>query len=347
MRGRARWSAGAVVGLVLAGLGPPALAEATAPVPAPALAEASATAEAAPGRSAARYVAMGDSYSSGLGTFVYDPQTTTADNQCRRSPLAYGPLLSYADPRLRPLRFVACSGATTSDFLTANSDQAGEPAQLAALRRTTRTVSLTVGGNDLGFAGVAGACVQSSQTTGFGCSRSPALNAVVAARLAALAGAGQAPAPDGSAIVAIARLLADIGERAPRAEIFLAGYPELFGDDRADYRADPTAPSQASCLVNPLVNARVDYADAQWFNQATQQLNGVLRAAVERAEDAGVEATYVSAGTFDGHGLCDQGTAWIQPVLLGSGGQPLPESLHPTAQGQVSGYARAFRRAGI
>jgi hypothetical protein len=333
--------------LVLTGLLGLALAGSAVPTVTHAAMSENPPAAAASGPRAG-YVAKGDSYSSGQGSFVYFPETDTATNQCHRSPLAYGPVLSYRDRDLRRLSFVACSGAVTGDLYAQNHAYPGEPAQLSALRRSTRTVSLTIGGNDLGFAEVAGACVQSPlQPAGFGCSRSPALNGLVAARLAALAGTGQAPAPDGTPIVAVAKVLRDIDQRAPRAEIFLAGYPELFGDDRRDFADDPTAPSQDSCVVNALAGARVDYADAQWFNATTRSLNRILRRAVRQARAAGASVTYVSASTFARHGLCDRRTAWIQPVLIDSAGQVLPESLHPTVRGQISGYARAFRRAGI
>jgi len=289
---------------------------------------------------------MGDSYSSGEGTFVYLPGTDTATNQCHRSPLAYGPRLSARHRTLRPLTFVACSGATTRDLYAANSSFVGERAQLAALRRSTRTVTLTIGGNDIGFAQVVGACVQSVQTARFGCSRNPALRAVVAARLAALAGRSPGVAANGSPITAIEQVLRDISARSPRARIYLAGYPELFGLARSDFAADPAAPSRRSCLVNPTVGARVDYRDARWLNRSTRKLNRVLRAAVRETRADGVRATYVSPSTFDGHGLCDRSRPWIQPVLVGSTG-PLRESLHPTARGYRLGYARAFRRAGL
>lgn len=78
-----------------------------------------------------RYVALGDSYSSGNGT-------TGATGDCRRSPRAYGPLLAES---LDAAEFThaACSGATTDDVR-------GE--QLQAVASTTTLVTLTIGGND-------------------------------------------------------------------------------------------------------------------------------------------------------------------------------------------------------
>ena len=69
-----------------------------------ALALAAATA------AAQKYVALGDSYSSGVGTRTY------FDTTCSRSVYAYPYLISQqrADTQLT---FAACSGATTSDVL--------------------------------------------------------------------------------------------------------------------------------------------------------------------------------------------------------------------------------------
>lgn len=70
---------------------------------------------------------------------------------------------------------------------------------------------------------------------------------------------------------------------------------------------------------------------------------------------AGPWATYVDPTTFAGHGLCTD-SPWLNPVQAsitfdGSGRatavQPSPGSLHPTAEGQESGYENAFTAAGL
>ena len=292
------------------------------------------TASAAP-RPARGYVAMGDSFSSGEGTGVYDASSNNDGNNCHRSPLAYGPLLRAENTRLRPLSFVACSGATTQDFYKASTTDLREGPQLGALKKNTRVVTLTIGGNDAVFAPVAKACVQSTNTPGFGCSLNPQLNALISARLNALGGG---TGPTDPSIVPIKQILADIAVKSPRAEIYLAGYPELFGNDKADVTADQSAPSGTSCTVYPPLAGRVDYADTQWINLRTQQLNALFQTAVGEAVADGVKATYVAPTGFAGHGLCDSATPWLRPVVTGAGGIQ-PESLHPTAAGQESYYA--------
>ena len=107
---------------------------------------------AAPAAAAgARYVALGDSYSSGVGSGSY----ISSSGSCLRSTLAYSQLWANAHA---PSSYVsvACSGAKTTD-VTAT--------QLSALSPATTLVSITIGGNDLNFAGVMEDCVLYSTTT--------------------------------------------------------------------------------------------------------------------------------------------------------------------------------------
>ncbi|CAL9375512.1 SGNH/GDSL hydrolase family protein [Streptomyces sp. enrichment culture] len=97
------------------------------------------------------YVALGDSYSSGVGAGAYD----TASGSCKRTPRAY-PALWAAANAPSSFAFTACSGAKTTD-VTAG--------QLGPLNSGTDLVSLTVGGNDAGFADVMTTCVLQSEAT--------------------------------------------------------------------------------------------------------------------------------------------------------------------------------------
>lgn len=92
-----------------------------------------------------RYVALGDSYSSGVGSGSY----TASSGSCLRSTLAYTQLWASAHSPASYLS-VACSGAKTTD-VTAN--------QVSSLSSATTLVSITIGGNDVNFAGVMQDCV--------------------------------------------------------------------------------------------------------------------------------------------------------------------------------------------
>ena len=87
------------------------------------------------------YVALGDSYSAGVGA-------GSSSGSCERSPNAY-PALWAAAHTPSSFSFVACSGATVAGV---SSDQ------LPAVTPSTSLVSITVGGNDVGFTSVMEAC---------------------------------------------------------------------------------------------------------------------------------------------------------------------------------------------
>lgn len=97
------------------------------------------------------YVALGDSYSSGVGAGSY----ISSSGSCDRSTKAY-PYLWNAAHSPSSFAFTACSGARTDDVL-AN--------QLAPLNSGTSLVSISIGGNDAGFSDVMTTCVLQSDST--------------------------------------------------------------------------------------------------------------------------------------------------------------------------------------
>src|SRR5881409_1947003 len=100
---------------------------------------------AAPAHAAApSYVALGDSYSSGVGTRSYINDGTS----CQRSNLAYPKLV--ASQKGYALSFKACSGAKIPDVT----------GQLTALSTGTAYVTVSVGGNDAGFSAVLTECAK-------------------------------------------------------------------------------------------------------------------------------------------------------------------------------------------
>lgn len=149
---------------------------------------------AAPAAGAAdRYVALGDSFSSGVGTGSY-----SLSSACKRSVYAYPYLLSQqrADTSLS---FVACSGATTADLLSS---------QLPTLDSSpTSIVTLTIGGNDIGFASLIQQCTLSDCTA--------ALGRTTANLAATLTGP-------------LNTTFAAVRQAAPDATVIVLGYPHVF-----------------------------------------------------------------------------------------------------------------------
>ena len=164
----------------------------------------------APVVKAGHYVALGDSYSSGVGTGVYD----TASGACQRSPLSYPPLW-VAQHHPASFAFVACSGAKTAD-VRAN--------QIPALQPTTEVVTITIGGNDAGFGPVLQTCTAAeSDRTCLG-----AVDAAEAFERTVLR-------------ERLARTYAAIRAAAPHAHVIVLGYPRLF--ELTPRCADPLAPN--------------------------------------------------------------------------------------------------------
>ena len=91
-----------------------------------------------------RYVAMGSSFAAGPGIA---PRIPASPRRAGRSSVNYAHLVARALGL--DLHDVTYSGATTSDILTASA--AGQRAQLAAVTPDTRLVTVTAGGNDVGF----------------------------------------------------------------------------------------------------------------------------------------------------------------------------------------------------
>jgi lysophospholipase L1-like esterase len=99
----------------------------------------------------ANYVALGDSYASGVGSGSY----TSESGSCLRSTLAFSQLWANGHAPAS-YRSVACSGAKTTD-VNAN--------QLSALTSSTTLASVVIGGNDVGFSKVMQDCVLYSTDT--------------------------------------------------------------------------------------------------------------------------------------------------------------------------------------
>lgn len=189
---------------------------------------ASATSAAAGG-----YVALGDSYSSGVGAGSY----LSDSGDCRRSTNAYPSLWAAANSP-SSFAFVACSGATTSSV-------AGT--QLGALSSSTSLVSVTAGGNDVGFADVMQDCVLSGES-------------------ACLAGVDAAVGKMNNSLPSgLSSLYSSIHSKAPQAHVVVLGYPRFYKIG-------------GSCI------AGLSEAERTAINNASDVLNGVI---AKQAANAG------------------------------------------------------------
>jgi lysophospholipase L1-like esterase len=155
---------------------------------------AAMTATGTPARAASSisYVALGDSYSSGVGA-------GDESGSCDQSPNAYGPL--WASANSASFTFAACSGATTSTVISS---------QLSSLSASTTLVSITVGGNDVGFSSIMETCILEST--------SDCESAVSQAEQYA----------DTTLPGDLNTLFADIKADAPNAKVVVLDYPDFY-----------------------------------------------------------------------------------------------------------------------
>ncbi|NGO13908.1 SGNH/GDSL hydrolase family protein [Streptomyces sp. HC44] len=154
------------------------------------------TAQASQKAAATGYVALGDSYSSGVGAGSY----IGSSGNCKRSTKAY-PHLWAAASSPSSFNFTACSGARTGDVL-AN--------QLGPLGPGTGLVSVTIGGNDAGFVDVMTTCVLQSES-------------------ACLARINTAKAYVDSTLPGkLDSVYSAISEKAPAAHVVVLGYPRFY-----------------------------------------------------------------------------------------------------------------------
>ncbi|GAA1946329.1 SGNH/GDSL hydrolase family protein [Kitasatospora viridis] len=219
----------------------------------------------APAAPAAGYAALGDSYAAGVGAGGYDP----AAGDCHRSANAYPVLWAAAHPGTAATD-LACNGADTHAVLTD---------QLPKLPHGLARVSLTVGGNDLGFTDAVLACLQ-PLTTDERCDRALAHSADLLDH--------QLPSR-------YDQLLTALTAAAPDARVVVTGYPDLLATEASGLCWTGTGHRRAE------FNALTDRVDELIHRQATA--HGARFADPRPA--------------FAGHGVCaGPGGEWITGIVL-------------------------------
>ena len=98
---------------------------------------------------------LGDSFSSGEGNPPFDPDS---NDGCDRSSRAWPRLLHSSRADLALVAHLACSGATSAALSGAFDSEPPQESQLAGLPKPPTFVTLTIGGNDIGFSAVLRDC---------------------------------------------------------------------------------------------------------------------------------------------------------------------------------------------
>lgn len=276
-------------------------------------------ASAAPARAAddapSAVITLGDSYSSGLGAGGYV-------DDCDRTPQAWNNLIFGSAVTDRTL--LACSGAAIPEVTQQVQQLAGIPGA------GDRLVTVTVGGNDAGFADELINCLVSF----FSCTRREA-------ELTTLINGLHQP---------LVQLYDSVQAAAPGDEVIVGGYPMLV----------PEPAVRSDC---PALTGLLSTSERQMLRRLGVLLNDVIDAA---AAEAGVEsASDEVAAVFDGHEACaNEPGDWLYGLKISWSADSEPtsastmsaearweiasefvrDSFHPTVNGQV-GYAVAFEEA--
>lgn len=254
---------------------------------------ASAAPAAAPAPGGEHYVAMGDSFVSGPGI----PVQRTDAPICARSTKNFVSLVAEAIDAAS-FTDASCSAATTEDWWTAQHP--GVPPQLDALKPDTTLVTLgTMGGNDVGLVGLATTCL----TTG--CSTLP--TEPYDERIDAVADA-------------YGRMIDDVRERSPQAEIVAVGY--------GTYVPLTTCPA--------LVNATD--ADLVYLQDLIDRLSDAIERVAYRENIAFVDMRDI-AGWRDHTACAHPNDQWIRGLIPFDDGI----TLHPSTAGMAQMATQALK----
>ncbi len=244
---------------------------------------------------AAQFVGLGDSYAAG----PLIPNQSLNPLGCLRSDHNYAHLA--AAQLGRTLSDVSCSGATTDDMTAAQGVTPGpNPPQFNALSATTQTVTLSIGGNDIGFTSIIENC---AAPTPFGHPCQDQYNNGSGDQLAARIAAA---APK------VAAVIQGIHQRSPSARVLVIAY-------------EPILPETGSGCWPQVPLA---WADVPYLRATEKRLNTMLANAA-----AANGARYVDTYTASiGHDACKSSSVrWVEPLIPGNTAAPF----HPNARGMA------------
>ncbi|EFV92372.1 GDSL family lipase [Dietzia cinnamea P4] len=239
------------------------------------------------------YVALGDSYAA-LGD-----STEPADGPvgCGQS-LANYPNQLDANPAVGELTDASCGGAVTRDLFEPQRD--GVAPQLEALDEDTDLVTLSIGGNDVGF----GTIVECITTGAPGSPRDceSELGVTVSNLIADVYGEGGA----------VDDIYAEIAERSPDVTVIATQYLPLMPADDAD-----------GCAFTQFIGDE----NLEWAREITQEIND----AVDEAARRNGHVSVLPVDDADRSGCAPVDERW---VVFADGSQNNAAPFHPTALGQ-------------
>ena len=245
--------------------------------------------------------ALGDSYSSGEGAGDYKAGTDSAHG-CHRSQHAWAlQLQKYVanhDVTLTSNEyFIACSGAVSKSLKSSFKGQQPQVTALQHLLPQPALVTMTIGGNDLGFSDVLEDCYKHD------CVSDGTVSAVEA----------KLPKEE----TKLADDYADLLTADPGATVLIVGYPRIF--DESD-----------RCEGLPVISKwGFTVAEEKALNKLTDMVDTTISAA---ATKVGVSYVPVTEA-FSGHEMCTK-NSWVYDVGFEQGFGDDQQQGHPTAKGQ-------------
>ncbi len=235
------------------------------------------------------YVALGDSYASGEGLGSYQAGTDVKKgrkrNVCHRSPHAYSSLTPHVVlPSVTSRVSWACSGATAVDMMgvppqSGKNEQYRQPAQVGTVGPATQWISISAGGDDLGFGDVGRACaeviishkkvVRFSSTT---CAKELAFERGRISQVQA----------------SLAKLYTGLLKRAPNAALAVVGYPRVLPPR---YKGVPTLKGSPFCVLDHYdpgftVDVGMPVSDAKDVDGFIVAMNAMIKAAISKVKSA-------------------------------------------------------------
>jgi hypothetical protein len=312
------------------------------------------------------WLALGDSYSSGEGLRYNDSEANPPDKNCERATgrsTVNGGSGSRAYSRVAyddldgggkgwGFALLACTGARSNELAAQYEEW------LAGDRRTADMVTMSMGGNNLGFSDVVMACVgisvEGAMNAAVGLANpwllNPALGCETSeselrARIDQLVGDSHV-GPDGGQT--LPDMYRELVKRAvtPGGHVVVLGYPNLVEESGR----------WARWLFEGNRCNRIRRADASMLRSVTGYLNQQLALMVDRLnEDESLHATFhwidvsqIYEGSDGRHGLCT-GDPWINGVTVGLAGPDVGRvpvriyrSFHPNQRGHDAvGHALA------
>ena len=298
------------------------------------------TAAASPGTEGKTYVALGDSYAAGFGL---PPAEGTLTGQpvagCAQTTGDYPHLL--ADALGLDLTDVTCSGARTVDFANPQTE-AGAPPQLDVFDTIQPDlVTITIGGNDLGFSAISASCLAASKDGPV--FSHPTFASCKAYFESTAAGGGAATNPYNRIPDTLAKVDAAIKAvkaATPNSKIAVIAYPAIAPDAANTpaagcYTANAVTPPIQLPGLPVSVGSTLPFTDTDvpFLQVLQQQLDEGIGAAA--AANGAAYADIYPASLA--HSACQpESSRWVEPLIPAAAAAGATNTLHPNLAGTTA-----------